>query len=97
MAGKRLELTTQMDLFVSPTINGIALTVTPDGSDAMFNEYKWREVIDTLIDGHTVTVLKNKDVRISYDSRLFLLKVANSLRMQADSIENKIKGMNVIR
>ena len=97
MVNSRLELINQVDFYVLPTLNGIGITISPEGEKAMFNEYNWKEIIDSLLDSHTVTVLKDKDVRLTYESKIFLLKIANNLRLQADIIENKIKDMNVIK
>ena len=63
MINKKLELVNEIDLYISPTINGIGVTITPENDEASFSEYLWKDVVEGLIDAHTVTILKDKDIR----------------------------------
>tara|TARA_R100000329_G_scaffold58304_1_gene52665 strand:- start:3191 stop:3484 length:294 start_codon:yes stop_codon:yes gene_type:complete len=96
MINKKLELVNEIDLYISPTINGIGVTITPENEEASFSEYLWKDVVEGLIDAHTVTILKDKDIRLTVESKEFLTKIANSLSLQADIIKNKISKMKAI-
>ena len=96
MINKKLELVNEIDLYISPTINGIGVTITPENDEASFSEYLWKDVVEGLIDAHTVTILKDKDIRLTVESKEFLTKIANSLSLQADIIKNKIGKMKAI-
>jgi len=96
MINKKLELVNEIDLYISPTINGIGVTITPENEEASFSEYLWKDVVEGLIDAHTVTILKDKDIRLTVESKEFLTKIANSLSLQADIIKNKIDKMKAI-
>ena len=65
MINKKLELVNEIDLYISPTINGIGVTITPENDEASFSEYLWKDVVEGLIDAHTVTILKDKDIRLT--------------------------------
>ena len=41
MINKKLELVNEIDLYISPTINGIGVTITPENDEASFSEYLW--------------------------------------------------------
>ena len=96
MSTKRIELLNDLELELSLTLNGIGAVIAPDNDDASFCEYHWDDVIDTLIDSHTIAVLRKSDVRISGSSKEFLIRVAKQLRSQAHKIEQRINGMEVI-
>jgi hypothetical protein len=96
MSIKRIELINDLDLELSLTLNGIGVVIAPEHDDPSFSEYTWDEVTKTLIDSHTVAVLRKNDVRISGSSKEFLTRVAEQLRLQASKIENKLNAMEVI-
>ena len=96
MSIKRIELINDLDLELSLTLNGIGVVIAPEHEDPSFSEYTWDEVIKTLIDSHTVAVLRKNDVRISGSSKEFLTRVAEQLRSQASKIEDKLNAMEVI-
>mgnify|MGYP003626433960 FL=1 len=97
MSNKTIEIVSDIDLELSLTLHGIGAVITPDNEDApSFCEYPWDEVIDTLIDSHTIAVLHKKDIRISGSSKQFLVRVAKELRRQALKIDHKIGEMEVI-
>ena len=96
MINKKLELVNEIDLYISPTINGIGVTITPENDEASFSEYLWKDVVEGLVEAHTVTILKDKDIRLTVESKEFLTRIANSLSLQSDIIKNKIEKMKVI-
>jgi hypothetical protein len=96
MSIKRIELINDLDLELSLTLNGIGVVIAPEHDDPSFSEYTWDEVTKTLIDSHTVAVLRKNDVRISGSSKEFLTRVAEQLRSQANKIEDKLNAMEVI-
>lgn len=96
MSIKRIELINDLDLELSLTMNGIGAVIAPDNEDPSFSEYTWDDILKTLIDSHTIAVLRKNDVRISGSSKEFLMKVAEQLRSQASKIEDKLSAMEVI-
>ncbi len=96
MSIKRIELINDLDLELSLTMNGIGAVIAPDNEDPSFSEYTWDDILKTLIDSHTIAVLRKNDVRISGSSKEFLTKVAEQLRLQASKIEDKLSVMEVI-
>lgn len=97
MSNKKIEIVSDIDLELSLTLHGIGAVITPDNEDPpSFCEYPWDEVIDTLIDSHTIAVLHKKDIRISGSSKQFLVRIAKELRKQALKIDHKISEMEVI-
>ena len=96
MSIKRIELVNDLDLELSLTLNGIGVVIAPEHEDPSFSEYTWDEVTKTLIDSHTIAVLRKNDVRISGSSKEFLTRVAEQLRLQASKIEDKLSAMEVI-
>ena len=96
MSTKRIELINDLDLDLSLTLNGIGAIIAPENDAPSFSEYHWDELIDTLIDSHTIAVLRKSDVRISGSSKEFLIRVAKQLRSQAHKIEQRLNGMEVI-
>ena len=96
MSIKRIELVNDLDLELSLTLNGIGVVIAPEHEDPSFSEYTWDEVTKTLIDSHTVAVLRKNDVRISGSSKQFLTEVAEQLRSQANKIDKKLSNMEVI-
>ena len=96
MSIKRIELINDLDLELSLTLNGIGVVIAPEHEDPSFSEYTWDEVTKTLIDSHTVAVLRKNDVRISGSSKQFLTEVAEQLRSQANKIDKKLSNMEVI-
>ena len=96
MSIKRIELINDLDLELSLTLNGIGVVIAPEHEDTSFSEYTWDDVLKTLIDSHTVAVLRKDDVRISGSSKQFLTEVAEQLRSQASKIEEKLSSMEVI-
>ena len=96
MSTKRIELINDLDLELSLTMNGIGAIIAPDNEDPSFSEYTWDDILKTLIDSHTIAVLRKNDVRISGSSKEFLTRVAEQLRLQASKIEDKLSVMEVI-
>ena len=96
MSKKRIELINDLDLELSLTMNGIGAVIAPDNEDPSFSEYTWDDILKTLIDSHTIAVLRKNDVRISGSSKEFLTRVAEQLRLQASKIEDKLNAMEVI-
>jgi len=96
MSIKRIELINDLDLELSLTMNGIGAIIAPDNEDPSFSEYTWDDILKTLIDSHTIAVLRKNDVRISGSSKEFLTRVAEQLRLQASKIEDKLSVMEVI-
>ena len=96
MSIKRIELVNDLDLELSLTMNGIGAVIAPDNEDPSFSEYTWDDILKTLIDSHTIAVLRKNDVRISGSSKEFLTRVAEQLRLQASKIEDKLSAMEVI-
>ena len=96
MSIKRIELINDLDLELSLTMNGIGAVIAPDNEDPSFSEYTWDDILKTLIDSHTIAVLRKNDVRISGSSKEFLTRVAEQLRLQASKIEDKLNAMEVI-
>ena len=96
MSIKRIELINDLDLELSLTMNGIGAVIAPDNEDPSFSEYTWDDILKTLIDSHTIAVLRKNDVRISGSSKEFLTRVAEQLRLQASKIEDKLSVMEVI-
>ena len=96
MSIKRIELINDLDLELSLTLNGIGVVIAPEHEAPSFSEYTWDDVLKTLIDSHTVAVLRKDDVRISGSSKQFLTEVAEQLRSQASKIEEKLSSMEVI-
>jgi len=96
MSIKRIELINDLDLELSLTMNGIGAVIAPDNEDPSFSEYTWDDILKTLIDSHTIAVLRKNDVRISGSSKEFLTRVAEQLRLQASKIEDKLSAMEVI-
>jgi len=96
MSIKKIELINDLELELSLTLNGIGAVIAPENEDPSFCEYDWDEVIDTLIESHTIAVLRKNDVRISGSSKDFLTRIAKQLRSQAQRLERKINTMEVI-
>ena len=96
MSIKRIELINDLDLELSLTLNGIGVVIATEHEDPSFSEYTWDEVTKTLLDSHTVAVLRKNDVRISGSSKQFLTEVAEQLRSQANKIDKKLSNMEVI-
>tara|TARA_Y100000996_G_C22550713_1_gene653597 strand:+ start:2115 stop:2414 length:300 start_codon:yes stop_codon:yes gene_type:complete len=96
MSIKRIELINDLDLELSLTMNGIGAIIAPDNEAPSFSEYTWDDILKTLIDSHTIAVLRKNDVRISGSSKEFLTRVAEQLRSQASKIEDKLSAMEVI-
>tara|TARA_R100001509_G_scaffold140415_1_gene95234 strand:+ start:172 stop:471 length:300 start_codon:yes stop_codon:yes gene_type:complete len=96
MSTKRIELINDLDLELSLTLNGIGVVIAPEHEDPSFSEYTWDDILKTLIDSHTIAVLRKNDVRISGSSKEFLTRVAEQLRLQASKIEDKLNAMEVI-
>lgn len=96
MSIKRIELINDLDLELSLTLNGIGVVIAPGHEDPSFSEYTWDDILGTLIDSHTIAVLRKDDVRISGSSKEFLTRVAEQLRSQASKIEDKLSTMEVI-
>tara|TARA_X000000950_G_C13882340_1_gene647392 strand:- start:656 stop:955 length:300 start_codon:yes stop_codon:yes gene_type:complete len=96
MSIKRIELINDLDLELSLTLHGIGVVIAPEHEDPSFSEYTWDDILETLIDSHTIAVLRKNDVRISGSSKEFLTRVAEQLRLQASKIEDKLSAMEVI-
>ena len=62
----------------------------------MYAEYKWSDIIDDLVEGYTVTVLKNKDVRIAKDGKDLLLSIANKLHEESVRLRTRVNDMEVV-
>ena len=96
-ATKVLSVLSELDVHIAVTKQGIGITISSaDDCEASFSEYTWDDVLKTLIDSHTVAVLRKNDVRISGSSKEFLTRVAEQLRSQASKIEDKLSAMEVI-
>ena len=96
MSIKRVELISDLELELSLTINGIGAIIAPENEDPSFCEYTWDEIIEALVQSHTIAVLRKNDVRISGSSKDYLVRVAKQLRAQAHKIEQKLNNMEVI-
>ena len=96
MSIKRVELVNDLELELSLTINGIGAIIAPENEDPSFCEYTWDEIIEALVQSHTIAVLRKNDVRISGSSKDYLVRVAKQLRVQAQKIEQKLNNMEVI-
>ena len=96
MSIKRIELINDLELELSLTLNGIGAVIAPENEDPSFCEYTWDEIIDALMESHTIAVLRKSDVRISGSSKDFLVRVAKQMRSQAHKIEQKLNTMEVI-
>ena len=96
MSIKRVELVNDLELELSLTINGIGAIIAPENEDPSFCEYTCDEIIEALVQSHTIAVLRKNDVRISGSSKDYLVRVAKQLRSQAHKIEQKLNNMEVI-
>jgi hypothetical protein len=79
MTNKRLELVNEFSVHVSPTVKGVGITIMGQETDPSFHEFAWHNLIEDLIEEHTVTVLKTSDVRVTKDSKEALLKRFDNL------------------
>ena len=91
MINKKLELVNEIDLYISPTINGIGVTITPENDEASFSEYLWKDVVEGLVAAHTVTILKDKDIRLTVESKDFVeFECASALDLENRSAPKRI-------
>ena len=95
MTFKKVELVSEIFVHLVPTENGIGVVLSPE-KDNMYAEYKWSDIIDDLVEGYTVTVLENKDVRIAKDGKDLLLNIANKLHEESVRLRTRVNDMDVV-
>ena len=96
MTNKRLELLNEFDVHVSPTVKGVGITNMGQETDPSFHEFAWHNLIEDLVEEHTVTVLKTSDVRVTKDSKEALLRIAAALRLCSYTLNKKVRQLNVV-
>ena len=96
MTNKRLELVNEFDVHVSPTAKGICITVMGQDTAPSFHEFLWYNIIEDLIDEHSISVLHSKDVRISEDSKEAITKIAAALRLCSYTMNKKVRQLKVV-
>jgi len=96
MTNKKLELINEFNVHVSPTAKGIGITVMGQDTDPSFHEFLWYNIIDDLINEHSIAVLHSKDVRISEDSKEAITRIAAALRLCSYTMNKKVRQLKTM-
>lgn len=88
----------ELDVHLSVTKNGIGVTASSlEDVEASFSEYTWEEIINDMVDSHSVPVLGTNDEKISDESYEYLRECANKMRSAANILTKRLDTMNVVR
>tara|TARA_R100001440_G_scaffold51894_1_gene71806 strand:+ start:1074 stop:1370 length:297 start_codon:yes stop_codon:yes gene_type:complete len=96
MTNKRLELLNEFNVHVSPTTKGVGITILGQDTEPSFHEFYWHNLLDDLVEEHTVTVLKTSDTRITQDSKEALLRIAAAMRLCSYTLNKKVRQLKVV-
>ena len=96
MTNKRLELLNEFNVHVSPTTKGVGITIMGQETDPSFHEFYWHNLVDDLIEEHTVTILKTSDTRITNDSKKSLIRIAAALRLCSYTLNKKVRQLKIV-
>ena len=98
MTSKTLEVVSDLEVHLSPTPRGIGVTLAPESpvKPASYTEYNWSDLVEGLLEAHTIPVLHKKDIPITEDSYRYLLEVALVMKQQADGLLQEAKSFTVV-
>ena len=97
MSIKRIELVNDLDLELSLTLNGIGVVIAPEHEDPSFSEYTWDEVMEDMVEMHSIPVLGKNDVKISQESFDYVRDCTQKMRVAANQAWTRIEDMEVVK
>jgi len=94
---KTLSVLSELDVHMCLTKNGIGVTISSgEDCETSFSEYDWSELLDDMLEAHTIPVLTESDYKITKDSYEHIKECAEKMRNEADKLSKRIEGMGLI-
>mgnify|MGYP003650516613 CR=1 FL=1 len=93
---KTLSVLSELDVHLSITKNGIAVVISADDAETSFSEYNWDELLDDMVEQHSIPVLASNDYKISKDSANFIVDASQKMRSAARELVQRITNMDII-
>ena len=96
MTLQKLEMLTEVDVYISPTAKGIGVTMLGDNDAGTFYEFTWNRIIRDLLEEHTLKVLKKDKTHIHVDSKKAITEIASSLQKTHLKLLTKLNNLKVV-
>jgi hypothetical protein len=93
---KTLSVLSELDVHLSLTKQGIGVVISGGDAETSFSEYTWDELIDDIIDQHSIPVLASNDFKISRESAEFVVSTAQKIRHTSRGLVQRVSNMDVI-
>lgn len=95
---KVLSVLSELDVHISVTKQGIGITISSaDDCEASFSEYTWDEVMEDMVEMHSIPVLGKNDVKISQESFDYVRDCTQKMRVAANQAWTRIEDMEVVK